>query len=687
MTWNRRIVALAGCAAALLAADSAFGAPPLVGGIFQLPAPNACFETATGNGCSSSGPADPIVNADGIAISPDGTSLYLASDNGSTIDNFSRNTTTGALVPATAAGGLGQFTDVDVSADGHNVYATTRDGGAQNGGLTAFARDPTTGDLGVVNCIVENDASSSCTNGAAGTTGLEDAQSVAVSDDGKAVYVAADNGGGATAGALTVFSRDAVSGAVTEIQCFPNTLSGSGPCSSAGSALGQSAGAGAVAVSPDGNNVYLAGTYGGGSVSALNRINAGASAGAISPSAPLINCISATAVAGCTQGTSALSGVTFGIAVSPDGLDVYVSAFDGGVSAYRRSPSTGALTFNQCLTGTSTAGCTLVPALTANEARQVAVSPNGDYVYVTVSGISGDGGLVAFSRNASTGQLTEINCASVLAASECAPVLGIANAEGVAVSPGDGRNVYVAAFDGGGSADGGLAEFGAQLTPSCQAGSVTVVSGSSVVLPLSCSDVEGDTVTPAITSGPAHGTLTTAFAYTPSVGYTGSDSVTYTGSDGTNASPPATITITVTAPPAPTLTAVTQSHRTWREGGKLATVARKRKPPVGTRFSFALNDPGTVRLAFTQSVVGRKATGGACVAQTHRNRHRKTCSRTVTRGKISFAGHAGTNTVAFDGRISSTNKLKPGAYTLVVTATNTVGVASKPARLRFTIVK
>ena len=687
MTWHRRILALAVCAAALVAADMASGAPPLVGGIFQLPAPNACFETDTGNGCSASGPADPIVDADGIAISPDGTSLYLANDNGSTIDDFSRNTTTGVLTPATAAGGLGQFTDVVVSADGHNVYATTRDGGAQNGGLTAFARDPTTGDLGLVNCIVENDASSSCTNGPAGTTGLEDAQSVAVSNDGKAVYVAADNGGGATAGALTVFSRDAVSGSVNEIQCFPSTLSGTGPCSTAGSALAQSAGASAVAVSPDGNNVYLASTYGGGSVSSLNRINAGAAAGAISPSAPLINCISASAATGCTQGTSALAGVSFGIAVSPDGLDVYVSAFDGGISAYRRNPSTGALTFNQCLTGASTAGCTLVPALTANEARLVAVSPNGDYVYVTVSGISGDGGLVAFSRNASTGQLTEINCASVLAASECAPVLGIANAEGVAVSPGDGRNVYVAAFDGGGSAGGGLAEFGAQLAPTCQAGSVSVVSGSSVTLPVSCSDVEGDTVTPSVTSGPAHGTVTTAFAYTPTAGYTGSDSVTYTGSDGTNASAPATISITVTAPPVPTITAAAESHRTWREGGRLATFARKHEPPVGTRFSFSLNEPVTVRLAFTQSVLGRKAASGGCVAQTHRNRHRKRCSRTVTSGTISFAGHAGTNSVAFDGRVSSTHKLKAGTYTLVVTATDSVGATSNAARLRFTIVK
>jgi hypothetical protein len=68
------------------------------------------------------------------------------------------------------------------------------------------------------------------------------------------------------------------------------------------------------------------------------------------------------------------------------------------------------------------------------------------------------------------------------------------------------------------------------------------------------------------------------------------------------------------------------------------------------------------------------------------------CKRTVTAGTLSFTGHSGMNRVVFQGRISRANKLKPGRYTLVITATNTAGQTSAgqtsaPQKLSFTIVK
>ena len=39
--------------------------------------------------------------------------------------------------------------------------------------------------------------------------------------------------------------------------------------------------------------------------------------------------------------------------------------------------------------------------------------------------------------------------------------------------------------------------------------------------------------------------------------------------------------------------------------------------------------------------------------------------RTATAGTLTFTGHSGTNKVAFQGRISPKEKLKPGRYTLV----------------------
>jgi hypothetical protein len=99
-------------------------------------------------------------------------------------------------------------------------------------------------------------------------------------------------------------------------------------------------------------------------------------------------------------------------------------------------------------------------------------------------------------------------------------------------------------------------------------------------------------------------------------------------------------------------------------GNRLATVSRA-KTPIGKTFSFSLNDQATVTFSFTRRVSGR----------------------TVTAGKLTFAGHAGTNKVAFQGRVSAKKKLKPGRYTLVITAADSAGTRSAPKSLSFTIVK
>jgi hypothetical protein len=152
--------------------------------------------------------------------------------------------------------------------------------------------------------------------------------------------------------------------------------------------------------------------------------------------------------------------------------------------------------------------------------------------------------------------------------------------------------------------------------------------------------------------------------------------------------------VTVVAPPGhpstpplptPTVTGAHQSASTWREGSKLAQISKK-KPPVGTTFSFALNEQASVSFAFTQQVGGRRV-GRKCVAQTNKNRHKHACKRAVTAGTLPFTGHAGTNKVVFQGRISHLKKLKPGRYTLVITATNSAGQKSSPQTLTFTIVK
>lgn len=66
-------------------------------------------------------------------------------------------------------------------------------------------------------------------------------------------------------------------------------------------------------------------------------------------------------------------------------------------------------------------------------------------------------------------------------------------------------------------------------------------------------DADGDALTAALATGPAHGTVTLdpngSFTYTPNVDYAGTDSFTYTASDGTAVSAAATVTLTVSSAP------------------------------------------------------------------------------------------------------------------------------------------
>jgi hypothetical protein len=148
-----------------------------------------------------------------------------------------------------------------------------------------------------------------------------------------------------------------------------------------------------------------------------------------------------------------------------------------------------------------------------------------------------------------------------------------------------------------------------------------------------------------------------------------------------------TAAIQAAVPTPPIVSNVAQSHRSWREGSRLASLSRKKKlVPLGTTFSFTLNEQTSVSFAFTQQVGGRKVKG-KCVAQTRKNRRNRVCKRTVTQGTFSFTGHAGSNKVSFQGRISHSKKLGLGSYTLVITATNAGGQHSRPKQLSFTIVK
>jgi hypothetical protein len=139
-------------------------------------------------------------------------------------------------------------------------------------------------------------------------------------------------------------------------------------------------------------------------------------------------------------------------------------------------------------------------------------------------------------------------------------------------------------------------------------------------------------------------------------------------------------------PRAPVLSRVRESARTWLEGDRLASISAKRKLPVGTTFSFVLNEPASARFVFTQSVLGRKIKG-RCVASTQRHAHTRRCRVTIVRGTLALTAHAGANRVRFQGLLARGRRLKPGTYTVAITAAIAGAPRSARSTLTFTIVR
>jgi hypothetical protein len=163
------------------------------------------------------------------------------------------------------------------------------------------------------------------------------------------------------------------------------------------------------------------------------------------------------------------------------------------------------------------------------------------------------------------------------------------------------------------------------------------------------------------------------------------------GIDGTFSTASAPSGSTTPVAVAPSVTQLRQSASRWRAGNTLARIdSRRRRPksnlPIGTTFSFSLNQRAAVTFTFTQQVTGRRV-GHNCVGKRRRNTGKRGCVRTVMAGTLSFTGRSATNTVAFQGRISRSMQLRPGRYTVVVVATNAAGQRSSPERLTFTIVR
>jgi 6-phosphogluconolactonase (cycloisomerase 2 family) len=262
--------------------------------------------------------------------------------------------------------------------------------------VTAFARDPGTGSLSLVQSVRE---------GVGGVEGLAQARAVAVSPDGMHVYA-----GGASGAALAVFARDGVTGALRFLEVERNGRDG----------VTGLTGVADVVVTPDRRHVIVAAN----GESTLVVFARDPSTGAL------------RFVQVIRDGASGVDGLgsVRGLAISADGATVYAaSPSDSSVVAFRRDVQTGQLTFLEAARD----GVGGVEGLAF--ATKVAVSSDGRSVYAAGSGADA---VTTFARDPATGRLSYVETQR----NGDEGVDGLRGAFWLAPSP-DDRHIYVVGLD------------------------------------------------------------------------------------------------------------------------------------------------------------------------------------------------------------------------------------------------
>jgi DNA-binding beta-propeller fold protein YncE len=299
--------------------------------------------------------------------------------------------------------------------------------------------------------------------------GLAETTTTTVSPDGKYVYADGFTDGG-DEGGITVFSRSAVTGALTQLGGTDGCLNPDGS-SRAGAntctvvrALYDAGDGRDLAITSDGKWAYMAvdgggGPYGG----AVLVFSRAPSTGVLSQVAGTAGCLDGTG--GSQVGSNTCQLDTYldspsAVSLSPDQKFLYVTDYgDQGILVYSRNTSTGVLTRVQCVrqyTGPGLVPCTVGRALGGSQS--VVISADGKHAYAghNPTGIS------IFDRNLATGKLSQkAGVAGCITddglddtqANTCTAGRDIKGASGLSLSP-NGQTLYVPAEQ-----DKGLAIF------------------------------------------------------------------------------------------------------------------------------------------------------------------------------------------------------------------------------------
>ena len=295
-------------------------------------------------------------------------------------------------------------------------------------------------------CIAAGDSECPTTNG----TGLSGSGDLAVTPDGQNVYVI-----GESDDAIAEFTRNS-NGSLAEVDCIADIDAEGSTCDTA-SADGLN-GPDAIVISPNSDNVYVAARDddGNNDIAEFKRNDDGTltELGCIAESSDTSNCTDHNA--------SGLQEVAVALAMSPDGDNLYAADEDGQAIAEFSVNSDGTLTqlsgANACIqdANADSEEC----SSTANgisEVNGIVVSPNGQNVYTSgfTNGGNEEGTIAELTRNLDDGSLSQddpVDCVQDPALEDegCgSTAVGIDGISQPVMSP-DGKNLYTASqFIGG----------------------------------------------------------------------------------------------------------------------------------------------------------------------------------------------------------------------------------------------
>jgi len=235
--------------------------------------------------------------------------------------------------------------------------------------------------------------------------------------------------------AIAIFRRDPRGGKLTQAKGPGGCISSEGAGRCA-VAVGLD-GPNSVAVSPDGRNVYATSR----GASSLTVFSRNPKSGGLTQLPVGFGCISGLPVPICSSGRGLIDPDV--VVISPDGLNIYVGAFAGnGVVTFGRDPASGALAQPSGTTGCiaeAVSGCAVGIGLGAVEG--LAVTSTAVY-----TGSAASNAVAVLARDPSTGALAQATdgsgCIVSTPLTGCTPGYEFKGANAVAVSPG-GKDVYV----------------------------------------------------------------------------------------------------------------------------------------------------------------------------------------------------------------------------------------------------